>query len=276
MPEKLDIKENDIVIFCDGGLEYADRVQKKKCFLFGDLDSCEEEMLIGLWEAYEGSRKETLKEGNSVDEKSCLLKETETGKQGCLAEKDVCFKNAEVWRLDVKEALKSLLNNSELEYAGKNLSLRLFPVRKDDTDTALAVKHALKKKCDRIYLYGCCGGDRPDHFMANLALLSLTAEHGKQAFLYDGRYSYTIIGNGAGLACAEIRNSSGKRYSCFAYGGNVTGLTLSGFEYEAEDITLQKDVSLGAGNTIKSDTAQISIKTGQLLIITETEPNKVI
>ncbi len=268
LPEKLDIKENDMVIFCDGGLKYADRVQKENCFLFGDLDSCEEEMLMGLWGAYEGSRAETMKEGNSVDEKSGLLKEREGIRN--------YFENIKIQEPDAKEALKRLLNNSELDYAGKRLSLRLFPVRKDDTDTALAVKHAIKKKCSRIYLYGCCGGDRPDHFLANLALLSLTAGQGKQAFLYDGHYSYTMIGNGAGRACTEIRNSSGKRYSCFAYGGNVTGLTLNGFEYEAEDITLQKDVSLGAGNTIKGDTAKISIKTGQLLIVTETEPNKVI
>ena len=252
--EKLEIKEEDLVIFCDGGLKYADRVQKKKCFLFGDLDSCEEEMLRGLCEAYEKSRTENPanKTDNSDGEKGCRPKETEV-----IQNYFECLKND---------------TDSELEYAGKKLTVRLFPVRKDDTDTALALKFALKKNCKRFFLYGCCGGDRPDHFFANLALLSLAAEHGKQAFLYDGRYCYTMIGNGAGSAETVIEGSAGKRYSCFAYGGNVTGLRLSGFEYETEDITLLKDVSLGAGNTIKSDRAGISIRTGQLLIVSETEP----
>ncbi len=53
-----------------------------------------------------------------------------------------------------------------------------FPVEKDDTDTMLALKHALPMKFDRIIIVGGLGG-RLDHTVANLHSLNWVYEQEK-------------------------------------------------------------------------------------------------
>ena len=54
---------------------------------------------------------------------------------------------------------------------------------KDDTDTLMAVKIAIERGCDRIYLYGALGGARFDHAFANLQTMLYAREHGAELIL---------------------------------------------------------------------------------------------
>ena len=173
-----------------------------------------------------------------------------------------------------KLGTQALIDRAEIELSGKKYQVKKYPVKKDDTDTGLALKHALNLGCEKIYMYGCVGNERPDHAFANISLLAYASGHtvknGKraQAFMYDGRYTYTMINGGS----TEIKDSAGKRFAIFAYGGEAGGVNLSGFEYEAENLRLTPDMTIGASNHIKENSARITVEWGTVLIMCECEP----
>ena len=69
------------------------------------------------------------------------------------------------------------------------------PVEKDDTDTMLAIKTALEKGCDTVYIYGGTGGKRLDHTLANLQSLLYLRRRGARGWLYDDDFVWTVIEN---------------------------------------------------------------------------------
>ena len=70
----------------------------------------------------------------------------------------------------------------------------VLPVRKDDTDTAFAVKEALRRGFDDFLLVGVSGG-RMDHTLVNVYLLVMLREQGKRALLLDDYSEMEIISN---------------------------------------------------------------------------------
>ncbi len=178
--------------------------------------------------------------------------------------------------------IPELIDNEVNIVCGREMTVKKYPVKKDASDVELAVKEALKEGCEEIFLYGCAGGDRPDHRLGNLALLSFIAKQrsrsGRQvrAVLFDGRYSYTVLKAGKSekshAAGLTIKDSKGKRFSVFSMGETTCGLSLSGFEYELEKKELPPDITLGASNRIKENSARIAFDTGTVLIIAETKP----
>ena len=58
-----------------------------------------------------------------------------------------------------------------------NLPVLRFPVRKDDTDTGLALRYGLEQGFRDFALYGCAGG-RVDHLLANLQSMARVSRLG--------------------------------------------------------------------------------------------------
>ena len=52
-----------------------------------------------------------------------------------------------------------------------------FPVKKDFTDSALAIEYAISQNYKKIIVYGAIGGDL-DHTLANIALIANYTEKG--------------------------------------------------------------------------------------------------
>ena len=59
----------------------------------------------------------------------------------------------------------------------------------------------------------------------------------------------------------------GKYFSLFAWGGDVTGLTLTGFKYQVEDFTLGTVGTRGVSNEMTAQEASVSFKSGRLLVV---------
>lgn len=132
-----------------------------------------------------------------------------------------------------------------------------FSSRKDDTDTQLAIKEGLKRGFKTFYIYGALGG-RLDHAIANLQILGFIAEKGGRGFILDGNRKITAIKD-------SFKIEKGTPFSLFALSGEVEGLTISGAEYEGEDITLSPLSSLGVSNKAINETV-VSLKKGVLHI----------
>ena len=136
------------------------------------------------------------------------------------------------------------------------------PVRKDDTDTLLAVKLGLKRGYREFHIYGGLGG-RLDHTLANVQTLAYLAARGCLGFLAGERETLCLLREGA-LEFADPPR--GATFSAFAYGGPAQGVTLRGLEYGLEGGTLTPEFPLGVSNAFAGGPASVQVETGALLL----------
>ena len=136
-----------------------------------------------------------------------------------------------------------------------------FSSIKDDTDTMLCVKYALNRGASEIVIVGGIGG-RLDHTFANIQTLSYIRKHGAVGTILDGDHAVMTVDS-------HIALTKGCHYyaSVFALDPFCRDITLKGFKYEAEHIDLTSDFPLGVSNEITSDTAEITVGEGTLLVI---------
>ena len=142
-----------------------------------------------------------------------------------------------------------------------------FPVEKDDTDTLIAVKEAMRRGCTEITLYGCLGGDRFDHSIATLQTLTYAAERGANvtAVGENGRYSVTAIKDGRMVFPCDREGT----FSVFAASGECLGVSIENAKYTVKDATVTPSYPIGVSNSfIKGRGATVSVKKGTLWVIT--------
>ncbi len=146
----------------------------------------------------------------------------------------------------------------------KNEERLVFPVRKDETDSFLAYREGARRGYTEFMLYGCTGG-REDHTFANYALLVYARERGHRMTLV-GRSSDTFAMINESVT---ISGESLSHLSLFAFGGEARGVSISGAEYEAENITLTPSYPLGVSNRFASSPVEIEVSDGALIIMIE-------
>lgn len=143
-----------------------------------------------------------------------------------------------------------------------DLEKKAFPERKDYTDMHLSYLEGKERGCTDFEIYGGTGG-RSDHTFANISLLLAMAEDGCRGSMISDSEIYTVIQNGS----LSISGKSGNYISVFAIGGAANGVSIKGLDYEVENVILTPDFPLGVSNRFLEKTAEISVKSGALLII---------
>lgn len=138
----------------------------------------------------------------------------------------------------------------------------VLPCEKDDTDTAFAVKEALKRGFQEYLLLGVIGG-RLDHTLGNISLLLMLDSRGKKAAALDD--------------CSEMEIVSGKpaligdRYACFSLlniSGTARGITIKNAKYPLEGAEITCEYQYGISNeALPGRTAQVTVEKGRLLLI---------
>lgn len=144
---------------------------------------------------------------------------------------------------------------------------RTYPPEKDDTDTMLAVKAALEKGAEEIFIYGALGG-RLDHTFANIQTLQFIANHGARGILIGGNDMFTMQ---TGPSCVRYERHEGYYFSVFSYSEKCTGVNITGTEYTLTEGVLANDFPLGVSNHITEEYAEISLQNGVLVIIESKE-----
>lgn len=136
-----------------------------------------------------------------------------------------------------------------------------YPVRKDFTDSEIAVKYAIDKGFSEIVLVGFTG-TRMDHTLTNLFLLKNISEKGVKAELID---EHNVI------RYAEKENviygKKGDIVSIIPIAGDVSGITTEGLEYPLFEETLEFAKGRGVSNVMTTDSCKITIEKGSALII---------
>ncbi len=135
------------------------------------------------------------------------------------------------------------------------------PIDKDYTDSEMAFRLALDMKPKSILMIGAVG-TRFDHSLANIQMLVLAAENNVQASIID-RTNKISICNGR----LEVHKQNYPYISLLPLSNQVSGITLSGFQYPLTDATLKIGQSLGVSNVLLDKTGIVQHTTGHLLVI---------
>ena len=148
------------------------------------------------------------------------------------------------------------------KYKQKSTPIQTFPTEKDKTDTQIALELALMHNPDEINIIGALGS-RIDHVMANIHLLLLPLQLNIPACLLDPGNKIYLKND-----CFQIekRHQYGDYVSLLPFSERVSGLTLHGFKYPLNHITLNAGTSLGISNEIKEEVAGVDF-VGILLVM---------
>ena len=141
------------------------------------------------------------------------------------------------------------------------VKLRRLPVQKDVTDAAAAAEMAYEEGCREFLLLGATGG-RLDHQQGAVVLAADLARRGCTVTLADERNEITLLTRSPGVLPAR----PGWKVSLFAFGGPVTGLTVSGLAYEVADYTLSPFDALCVSNEFTHKPACVTFREGTLML----------
>ncbi len=149
------------------------------------------------------------------------------------------------------------VSKSELEHIKKYAkNINEYPIKKDYTDTHLAIIIAQEQGYDEIVIYGGLG-ERLDHTFANVHLLTL----GNITMVSDKEKVYVIT-----PGTHKIKNEF-KYISFFAF-EDVKELSLTGFDYPLVKHNLKRYVPLCVSN---KGEGTVSFSAGLLLVIHQNE-----
>ncbi len=157
--------------------------------------------------------------------------------------------------------LDSLEDKKRAKAEEKGIRILAHSSEKDDTDTELAIQHALTINPEEIIVVAGIG-DRLDHTLSNVGLLlyglrqrvSMRLTDGIQdAFLTDDR--------------VEVVGKKGDVVSLLPWTEKVDGITTEGLKYPLVDGSLVWGHSLGISNELTATKATIEISSGILLVI---------
>ena len=133
----------------------------------------------------------------------------------------------------------------------------VYPVRKDFTDSELAVEYAKEKGFSEILLFGMIG-TRMDHTLANISLLAglknaVIIDANNEIYYAEGKFS--------------LKGRKGDIISIIPFMGDVSGVTTRGLDYPLEKSTVKWGTSLGVSNVMVEDACHIKIEKGAAFII---------
>ena len=143
-----------------------------------------------------------------------------------------------------------------------------FKSEKDDTDTMLAVRHALEKDFDEIYIFGALGG-RFDHTFSNVQTLNFIASHGKKGFIVSENEFITVLNPGE----YTFDKLSGYSFSVFSLSDKAEGVCERGFKYSLDNATIENSFPVGVCNEFIEEKGVISFKSGKILIVISKKQN---
>ncbi len=159
-----------------------------------------------------------------------------------------------------------------------------YPRDKNETDLELALNHALEQKPTSIIVIAALG-NRIDQTIANLALLSNSRLSNIDSRFDDGleevffcrarskaspavshRRAAVVRGTN-GERSRRIEGRGGDIVSLIPWNGTVKGIRTSGLRWPLNNESLYPDKTRGVSNEMLGRTAEISVKSGLLLII---------
>ncbi len=147
--------------------------------------------------------------------------------------------------------------------AGENsILVRTYPVKKDETDTELALREALQESPGEIWVFGALGS-RLDHVLGNLQLLFQAEETCTDVIYFDPFNKIYLVKDHHEI---QREKQYGSYVSLIPLFGAAT-VSLTGFLYPLQAHCLEQGNSLGISNQITEEVGDIFVHSGCLLVI---------
>lgn len=143
----------------------------------------------------------------------------------------------------------------------KEVKFESYPTKKDQTDTELAIAHAIKIGADKVIILGGLGS-RIDHSLGNIYLLKRFIDVGIEAEMVNENNHIRLIGK-----ATTFHFPIGTIVSILPIGGDVEGLTITGFEYPINEGQMTIDKPYGISNVTDKNTQHIAFEKGMLLMV---------
>jgi len=154
-----------------------------------------------------------------------------------------------------------------LEAAG--VPLERSPQDKDESDTELAIRAALRRGQPGVLIVGALGG-RIDHALANIGLLAMPELAGRDVAILDAR-SRTVLVRAPGPDGAAVERllpgRPGDLVSLLPLGPGVEGVTTRGLAYPLVDEPLPEGRARGLSNVRSAPDAAVVVRRGLLLVV---------
>lgn len=135
------------------------------------------------------------------------------------------------------------------------------PVKKDDTDTLLAIRVGFERGYKRFVIYGGAGG-RQDHTLANFQTLSFVASNGGIAYLCGDDFTAVAIKDSA----IEFSKESAGNISVFS-ACTECEVSEKNLLYTLNNAKLTFDFPLGVSNEFIGEKAEVSVSRGTALVV---------
>jgi thiamine pyrophosphokinase len=164
---------------------------------------------------------------------------------------------------DFDSAPKELVQKYKQDINNKLTTIKEYNPIKDATDTQIAIELAIDLKADEIVILGATG-TRLDHTIANINLLALPLDREIDAFIIDEHNKIYLLNQNTTLYKDKL---FGFYVSLQPITEVVTGVTLEGFKYPLVKRDMKREDSLGISNEVIGEIANISLKSGTLIVI---------
>lgn len=143
----------------------------------------------------------------------------------------------------------------------KGIEIIAFPNQKDETDTELAILHAVEKGATEITIVGGNDGDRFDHILANILLPIITKVPIR---FINGNQSTMLL---KGPASIEIQGKRNDLLSLIPITADANGITTENLFYPLTNGTLTFGKARGVSNVFTRQKIQVKFHQGLLFVI---------
>lgn len=142
----------------------------------------------------------------------------------------------------------------------RKVPINRFPVKKDKTDSQLAIEYLIDKRAKEITIVGAIGS-RMDHSLANMLLLKMIKDRGIKGKIVHNNNTIYFVDN-------ELVLDRKKGYFISIVPIEPKGITVSlkGFEYELNNVRIDFGSTHGVSNIIRDTRGYIKVHEGECLI----------
>jgi thiamine pyrophosphokinase len=145
-----------------------------------------------------------------------------------------------------------------------------YPTDKDATDSELALRRALDWGAREIIMAGGLGGDRLDHGLANVLLLTAPELAGRRVVLLDNRAEATLLRAGERYAW---QGRAGELVTLLPIDGDAEGVTTHGLRWALAEARLARARTRGVSNETVSGRGWVCLERGCLLLVRTLAPD---
>jgi len=143
------------------------------------------------------------------------------------------------------------------------VTIERHPADKDQSDAELAVARAVASGARRVIVLGALGGERLDHELSNLLMLTDPAWSSVDLRIVRDDTSVRAVIDGGRLV---LDGATGDIVTLLPI-GDADGVTTDGLAYPLAGDTLRMGQSRGLSNVIATTPASVRLQAGTLLVV---------